>query len=229
MSDINSVLITGANRGIGLEFVRQLVPTAKAIYAACRSPENAHALNKLAASTNNVHVLPLEVTNEKHIEALRQRLEGTSLDLLINNAGIFKGRNNTIDKDEWSETFAVNVMAPINISRALLTNLKQSNLAIVANITSQMGSIADNGSGGSTIYRSSKAALNAATKSFAIDHADEITTLLLHPGWVRTDMGGPNGMIDAGTSVSGMLNVINNVANDDNGRFINYDGQAIPW
>lgn len=224
-----TILITGANRGIGLEFVKQYAPEANKIFACCRSPENAHALSQFAKQSGNIELLPLDVKNDLQIKALQQRLSGQKIDLLINNAGIFHGRNGQLDKNKWLETFEVNALSPVYITLALKDNLSDND-AIVANITSKMGSIADNASGGSIIYRSSKAAMNAAVKSLALElDKDNVCSLLLHPGWVRTDMGGPNGLIDTDTSVAGMRQLIAKSTANMNGNFFNYDGESIPW
>ncbi len=224
----SSILITGANRGIGLEFVKQYKAEATRIYACCRTPENAHELSNIAKDSGNIELLPLDVTNEQQITALHQRLSGVKLDLLINNAGVFLARGADLDKSVWLRTIEVNSLSPVFVTQALIDNLS-SNDAIVANITSKMGSIADNTSGGSIIYRSSKAAMNAAIRSVAIDHANAMTSILLHPGWVKTDMGGPNALIDVETSVAGMHRVIAGTSKDMNGGFYNYDGSPIPW
>ena len=223
-----NILITGANRGIGLEFVRQYIDESEKIFACCRTPENAYELNKLAQLSEKIEIIPLDVTNEHQIMALQQRLAQEKLDLLINNAGVYPEPRTSLDKNLWLDTLNVNSLSPIHLTLALKGNLSHGQ-AIVANITSKMGSIADNSTGGVIIYRTSKAALNAATRSLALDNAEEFTTLLLHPGWVQTDMGGPNALINVGTSVNGMRRVIADADNSYNSGFYNYDGSPIPW
>jgi len=232
MSRFNTVVITGANRGIGLEFVKHYAQNSKRVIACCRSPENAANLQNLKASNNTIEIHTLDVCKPQHISALQTALNGQVIDLLINNAGIYgpKGVEETLDKTLWSKVFEVNVMAPIQIARTLSKNLKLSPNPVVANISSKMGSLGDNNSGGATIYRSSKAALNAATKSFALDYfAYGIITVMLHPGWVQTDMGGKNALIDSRTSIKGMSRVLENHSMLQNAGFYNYDGTNIPW
>ena len=232
MSRFETVLITGANRGIGFEFVKHFSQHAKRVIACCRDPEKASELKSLESSKPNIEIHTLDVTNNMQIEALEKAFQGQTIDLLINNAGIYgpKHAESQLDKAIWSKVFEVNVMAPIQIARALSNNLKHSTNAVVANISSKMGSITDNGSGGASIYRSSKAALNAATKSFALDYASQgITTILLHPGWVQTDIGGQSALINTQTSIQGMSAVLENTNQSKNGLFFNYDGDIIPW
>ncbi len=232
MSRFETVLITGANRGIGLAFVKHYSGLAKRVIACCRVPEHANELHSLEASCPSVEIHTLDVTDNKQIEALKLAFNGQVIDLLVNNAGIYGPKQNEsqLDKALWSQVFEVNVMAPILIGRALSKNLALSPHGVIANMSSKMGSITDNGSGGASIYRSSKAALNAATKSFALDHAGlGITTVLLHPGWVQTDMGGQNALINTQTSVKGLSEVLEQVNASKNGHFYNYDGNLIPW
>ena len=232
MSRFETVLITGANRGIGLEFVKHYSQHAKRVIACCRQPGNASELQSLESSNTNIEIHTLDVTDNKQIEALKLAFSGQAIDLIINNAGIYGPKQNEshLDKAIWTQVFEVNVMAPILIARALSKNLELSTNAVVANMSSKMGSISDNGSGGASIYRSSKAALNAATKSFAIDHVSMgITTVLLHPGWVQTDMGGQNALINTQTSIKGLTTVLETADKTKNGVFFNYDGSIIPW
>ena len=139
-------------------------------------------------------------------------------------------RNPEMSEAEWEKVFRTNVIAPIKMVEILRSNLVEAGSATVAILSSKMGSMSDNTSGGSYLYRSSKAALNAAGKSLAIDLAEEkIKVVLLHPGWVLTDMGGPNALIDATTSVQGMRRVIQGVTAQSSGEFVAYDGTVIPW
>ncbi|MDX1571872.1 MAG: SDR family oxidoreductase [Xanthomonadales bacterium] len=224
------VVITGANRGIGLELVRQFAPRADRIVACCRNPEAADDLQALATREGNIVLQQLDVTNETQIEALRDRLDNEPVDLLINNAGVYGPRGAATDKDAWHAVLEVNAMAPLAVSRALLDSVAAGHHKIVASVTSKMGSIADNRSGGSYIYRTSKTALNQTMRSFSHDVADRgITVLLLHPGWVKTAMGGPNALIDVQTSVSGMKAIIDRAEPAMSGRFYDYDGSEIPW
>lgn len=224
-----TVLITGANRGLGLEFVRQYLQAGARVIAACREPDQALELHALA-SLGQLLVLPLEVTDWAEVAALPERLAAERIDLLINNAGVYGGEAQAlgeIDVELWQSVLAVNTIAPLKLVEALLPRLAPG--AVIAQITSLMGSIADNGSGGCYYYRSSKAALNMVNKSLAVDLAGRCCCLVLHPGWVLTDMGGPNALIDAATSVAGMRQVLAQATAGDSGKFLKYDGRELPW
>jgi NAD(P)-dependent dehydrogenase (short-subunit alcohol dehydrogenase family) len=224
-----TVLITGANRGIGLEFARQYNEAGYRVHAACRTPGRADALASLG---ERVTLHALDVTDHAGIEALAAGLEGEAIDILINNAGIYGEAQEfgKIDYAAWEAVMRVNTLAPLKMAECFLPQLVAGKMKIIASITSRMGSIADNDAGGVYIYRSSKAALNAAAKSLAVDLAPQaITVIVLHPGWVKTDMGGPSALIDAETSVSGMRAVIAGAGPKATGRFFNYDGTIVPW
>jgi NAD(P)-dependent dehydrogenase (short-subunit alcohol dehydrogenase family) len=223
------VVITGASRGLGLEFARQYAADGWRVHACCRTPAAADAL---AALAGDVSIHALDVTDGKAIAALARDLAGEAVDILINNAGVL-GRQQSlgqIDYLRWEEMMRTNTLAPVAVTEALLPALGRAGAAKVALITSRMGSIADNTSGGFYAYRASKAALNAVGRSLALDLADKgITVLLLHPGWVRTDMGGPEGLIDAPQSVAGLRHLITAAKPGDSGSFTAYDGRALPW
>ena len=224
-----SVLVTGSNRGIGLEFVRQYAAEGWRVHATCRRPEAADALNALSG---DIAVHRLDVTDEAARAALADALSGEALDLLLNNAGIYGSRQDfgAIDHDGWARVLEVNAIAPIALAERFLPHLARGKGRKIAFITSQMGSIADNGSGGYYAYRSSKAALNAAVRSLAIDLAPRgIVAVLLHPGWVRTDMGGPNARLDPETSVANMRRMIERAGPRQSGRFLAHDGRELPW
>ncbi|MEJ2644241.1 MAG: SDR family oxidoreductase [Gammaproteobacteria bacterium] len=229
-----SVLVTGANRGLGLEFVRQYADSGWRVYACCRKPEQAQALNELAAGTQAVSVHPLDVADHHQIDALGRTLGSEPLDVLLNNAGTYGGHEQqnlgNLDYESWAHTFQVNTMGPVRMVERLLDNLERSQRRLVVTITSLMGSIADNTSGGSYLYRTSKAALNAAMKSVALDVAPRgVHVLLLHPGWVRTDMGGPNALITPQESVRTIRQRVEMFTPDQSGDFLNYDGHEYPW
>ncbi|MDJ0655527.1 MAG: SDR family oxidoreductase [Xanthomonadales bacterium] len=233
MANYGTVLITGANRGLGLEFTRQLAGDADRIIATCRNPARSDELRAMAESSEGkIEVRALEVTDYSQARKLARELGNDPIDLLINNAGILGPRPGNLvqDVDAWRRVFEVNVIAPTKMVEAFADQVAASNRKLIANITSKMGSIADNTSGGAYIYRSSKAALNAVGRSMARDLADrQVTVLLLHPGWVRTDMGGPNGLIDAPTSVAGMKDILDQATLEQSGGFYNYDGASIAW
>lgn len=231
---MKTVVITGCGRGLGLEFARQLLARGDRVYAGVRRPESSGELMELARTHPSLlSVLPLDVTNAAHRANLAATLGGQGVDLLINNAGVYgpvPDHLGSTDEEGWLETFRVNTVAPRQIVEILLPNLRSGNRPCIALLSSKMGSIGDNGSGGVYIYRSSKAALNAVGMSMARDLADQgILTLILHPGWVLTDMGGPNAEITVTESVTSMLRTLDNASETDNGRFIDVDGSTIPW
>jgi NAD(P)-dependent dehydrogenase (short-subunit alcohol dehydrogenase family) len=224
-----TVLITGANRGIGLEFARQYSEAGYRVHGACRTPGSADALASLG---ERVTLHALDVTDHAGIEALAAELKGEAIDIVINNAGIYGEAQEfgKIDYAAWERVMRVNTLAPLKMAECFLPHLVAGKMKIIASITSRMGSIADNDAGGVYIYRSSKAALNAAAKSLAVDLAPRaITVIVFHPGWVKTDMGGPSALIDAETSVSGMRAVIAGAGPKATGRFFAYDGTEVPW
>ena len=236
-----TVLVIGANRGIGLEFVRQFLERGDKVLATCRNKGKAGGLQKLQAGKGNLEVFEVDVQHEQSIASLatdlKKTLGGEGIDLLIHNAGVYGPRGGAVedlDGDAWAEVLRVNSIAPLLVTRYLLDLLRAGKTAKAERklvyITSKMGSMGDNEGGGSYIYRSSKAALNAAAKSLAIDLAGEnILVGLLHPGWVQTDMGGPSALIDTRTSVNGMLKLIDGLSPKTSGKFQAYDGKAIPW
>lgn len=232
---MKTTLITGANRGIGLEFSRQYAADGWIVLACSRNPGKSDELNKLAAQYPElIKILALDVSDHAQIERLAQELSDESIDLLISNAGIYpKSDVNSfghIDYAEWMQVFRINTMAPLKMAETFATQLARSEKKIFVAITSKMGSIADNSGGRNYLYRSSKTAVNMVVKSLAIDlQSAGITSIVIHPGWVKTDMGGPNALISTEQSVSGMRQVISNLSMADSGKFFGYDGQEIPW
>jgi NAD(P)-dependent dehydrogenase (short-subunit alcohol dehydrogenase family) len=224
-----SVLITGANRGLGLEFARQYAAAGWRVFATCRDPARAKALRDV---TGDLRLCALDVGDFVAIDVLARAL-AEPLDILVNNAGVYGPEPQTLDSLDyagWAETFRVDCMAPIRMSQAFLGHVEKSRRKTIVAITSKMGSIADNGSGEAYIYRTGKAALNMAFKSLAVDLASRgIVAAVIHPGWVKTDMGGPGALISASESVSGMRDVIDRLTLEDSGRFWSYDGEEIPW
>ncbi|MCC6916056.1 SDR family oxidoreductase [Nitrosomonas sp.] len=232
---MNTVLITGANRGIGLEFARQYAADGWQIVACCRQPQQAMALNRLAEQhKDRFSVYPLDVRKLSEIDQLSQKLHDLSIDILINNAGVYppaqNGEFGRISYDDWIEAFRVNTCAPLKMAEAMVKQVARSKLKVIATLTSKMGSIGDNQRGGSYIYRSSKTAVNMVVKSLAIDLQPRgIITVLLHPGWVQTDMGGRGALISAEQSVAGMRRILDKITHADTGKFFAYDGQPVPW
>jgi NAD(P)-dependent dehydrogenase (short-subunit alcohol dehydrogenase family) len=231
MSTNHQVLITGCNRGIGLEFVKQYAADGWRVLACCRDPENAAALKALAAAHANIKVLRLDVADFAQIEALATELKDEKIDLLINNAGILtEARGEKTNTDDWLAAFKVNSMAPLKMVEAFTPHIAASQLKKIATLSSKMGSIDDNRGGGSYIYRSTKVAANMVMKSLSIDLQPKgIAVVTLHPGWVVTSMGGKNALIDTKTSVSGLRKVIDDLTLSTTGQFIAYDGKAINW
>jgi NAD(P)-dependent dehydrogenase (short-subunit alcohol dehydrogenase family) len=231
MSSTYTALITGANRGIGLEFAKQYAEAGWNVLACCRDPQSAKALNTLAEIYHNLKIYPLDVANFTQIESLASHLSNSTIDLLINNAGIYPDSSfGDVDTDDWLEAFKINSIAPLKMATAFLPHIAKSQLKKIATLSSKMGSLDDNTSGGSYIYRSSKTAVNMVMKSLSIDLKPQgIALITLHPGWVQTEMGGPNGLINAQTSVAGLRNVIDHLNLSNTGRFIAYDGKEIPW
>ena len=232
---MQTLLITGANRGIGLEFCNQYAADGWRVLACCRDPGKADALTRLAARyPEQIKPHALDVTNHAQIEQLARTLADESIDLLINDAGVYpaadkRGFGQT-DYAEWMTSFSINTMAPLKMVEAFVKQIARSKLKLIVTVTSQMGSIDDNTSGGSYLYRTSKAAANMVVKSLAVDLKEKgITSVAFNPGWVKTDMGGPNAMIPVEQSVKDMRKVIDGLTLADTGKFIGNDGIVIPW
>ncbi len=224
-----TALITGAGRGLGLEFSRQFAADGWTVLGGVRDPEGADDLRRI---DGDVSAVPLDVADPASVAILGERLVGVPIDLLINNAGIYGPRDVALggfDFDAWREVFEVNTLAPMRVAEAFMEHLRAGQGRRIVTVSSKMGSIGE-GSGGSYIYRSSKAAVNAAMKNLAMDLTPEgFTIVVVHPGWVRTDMGGSSAAIDAVESVTGLKRVIDGLTPADTGRFFNYDGSVIPW
>lgn len=231
---MSTILITGANRGLGLEFCRQYAVAGWRILACCRHPESADRLQELARQYPDIQIEALDVADFNQIDELSIRLRDENIDILLNNAGVYgdsaRDGFGRLDYQTWTKNLVINSQAPVKMAEAFLPQLERSEKKLIVCVSSLMGSMADNTSGGSILYRSSKAALNAAMKSLSIDlNSRSIGVLIFHPGWVRTDMGGSNALINAEESVSGMSKQINQFSLDQSGRFVKYDGSALPW
>ena len=216
-----TVLITGANRGIGLEFARQYSSDGWDVIATVR--EHSPELDSLG-----VRIETLDMRDLDAVAGFGERLD--ALDLLVANAGTYGPRSpeNGEDGAEWLETFAVNTVAPYLLARSVLPLVARAGGKLVA-ISTKMGSIEDNRSGGYIAYRSSKSALNMAWRSLAIDNRGKIVCAMLHPGWVQTRMGGSSAPLSPEDSVAGMRRVIDGLGPEQSGGFFNYDGSEIPW
>lgn len=228
------VLITGASRGIGLEMVRYGMDHGWDVLACCRHPQQAEKLLSMAQLSNGrISVYLADMSELATLQALAYELRHEAIDMLINNAGVYgsdKSSFGQVDIHDWVETFKVNAIAPLKMSELFIEQLCMGKTKTIACLSSKMGSMADNTSGGSYIYRSSKAALNAVVKSMSIDLADKgIKCVALHPGWVKTNMGGSNAEISTKQSVSQMFDIVLNLHAEDSGRFIDIDGRDIPW
>ncbi|MDA0687710.1 MAG: SDR family oxidoreductase [Proteobacteria bacterium] len=230
---MSTVLITGSNRGIGLEFVKQYLDRGHRVLATCRNPDDKGELADLAAANHSVTLMALDVGSEESRASFAAALADTPVDIFINNAGVYGPRDASfgkVDAKEWEQVLFVNSIAPLLLTQDIIANLRMGSDKKLVYITSKMGSIDDNSGGGSYIYRSSKTALNSVVRSLSVDLRDEgFSVAVLHPGWVQTDMGGPNALIDTLTSVSGMIGVIDKLSQANTGQFFNYDGQPIAW
>ena len=224
-----NVLITGANRGIGLEFCRQLTGRGDKVMAACRSSSNALQNLKEEAGDRLQLIEGADVTSDEGVAHLRKGVEGAQIDLLINNAGLMEGVTlDELDISSIRRQFEINAIAPLQVTKALLGNF--SKVAKVCIVTSRMGSIDDNDSGGSYGYRMSKAAANMVGRSLSVDLASRgIAVALLHPGYVRTDMTGGNGLMDTDESVTGLIGIIDRLGPDNTGLFWHTNGEVLPW
>lgn len=230
-----TLLITGANRGIGLELTQQYAADGWQVHACCRSPETAEELLGLSAASGElICVHQLDVCNDRQRDTLAQQLSGQPVDILFNNAGVYGdwdyqsfGNSNAA---EWEQVFRTNVIAPMQMMETFVDNVAAGELKIIANMTSKMGSMDDNSGGGSYLYRSGKAALNAVSRSAALDLAERgIKVALLHPGWVQTDMGGPNGELTVAQSAGMLRKNLAGMTEADSGRFMDIDGSTIAW
>jgi NAD(P)-dependent dehydrogenase (short-subunit alcohol dehydrogenase family) len=222
-----TVFITGANRGIGLELARQYTAAGWQVIGTARKPDGASELLAL-----NAKVMQLDVTDHRSVANLAKELGDQAIDLLINNAGTLQmvPSIEKINIEDFSYTIAVNTVGPVRVTQALMPNLRSGKAKKVVNITSDLGSIAENTSGHFYGYRESKAALNMFTRSLAMDLRSEgFICVALHPGWVQTDMGGPNAPVPVAESAAGIRSVIDNLTAQDSGAFFAYDGQKVAW
>jgi NAD(P)-dependent dehydrogenase (short-subunit alcohol dehydrogenase family) len=226
---MTTIVVTGANRGIGLEFARQYSAEGASVIACCRDTSKAGKLKELGSG---VRVMPLDVADSGSVKAFAQALKGEAIDILINNAGWYGPEQQSPDDpdiDGFTETFRINSVSPLMVSHALKANLIRGKDKKLAVLTSKMGSISDS-SGGSLAYRASKAALNMIFHGVAQEWAqDGILVAILHPGWVQTDMGGPGAMIAVRDSVTGLRQRIADLNRATSGHFLDYKGREIEW
>jgi NAD(P)-dependent dehydrogenase (short-subunit alcohol dehydrogenase family) len=224
-----TIVITGASRGIGLALTAELARAGKRVIAACRAPGRASALTALAGK---VDVRELDVVDEASVARFAASLAGETVDVLVNNAGVGGGTHQGIadmDYAAWRDAFEVNPIAPFRLSVALLANLRGSARPRVVALSSQMASL-QRRSSGAYAYRSSKAALNKVMQVLAVELEGEgIVVCPVHPGWVRTDMGGRGAELAAPESAQGLHALIESLRPEHSGRFWTWDGREHPW
>ncbi len=236
---MSTVLVTGASRGLGLEFVRQYAADGWQVLACCRQPEAAGELSALARESDSVRLFALDVTDFAAIDALARRLAGEPIDVLINNAGQFGPKVSEhndlrqtfghIDYDVWQDLIRINTFAPIKMAEAFIDHIAASEQKKIASLSTIMSSIAE-AAGGYYAYGSSKAALNRAMASLARDVADRgISVAVFCPGWVKTDMGGPMASLTPAQSIAGLRRRIAEMTLENSGTFHQYDGKVLPW
>jgi NAD(P)-dependent dehydrogenase (short-subunit alcohol dehydrogenase family) len=223
-----NAIVTGANRGIGLELVRQLLARGVNVDAACRRPGDAA---ELCATGARVHAV--DVTSDDSVAAFARALDGAPIDLVINNAGVYGDMRQRLEDFDYAaatRTFETNALGALRVSHAFLPHLRRGTGKKLAHISSAMGSIGGTNSPGDLAYRMSKAALNMVSKSIALElHDDHIISLVVHPGWVRTDMGGPLAPMTAAESARGILSQIDAAGFVDSGAFVDFKGARCAW
>jgi NAD(P)-dependent dehydrogenase (short-subunit alcohol dehydrogenase family) len=225
------IVITGANRGIGLELVKQCLKRGDSVIATARDPHGAAELQALAGSSRELTVLACDVGDDASVRAFAAQITG-AVDALINNAGIMGAMTSLADLDprDALHTYSINALGPLRVTAALLPHLRRGKGKKVLHVTSGMGSIGDNDSGGAYGYRMSKAALNMGSKSMATDlRSDGISVAVINPGWVKTDMGGSGAPVDVTTSAAGILAQLDTLSAKNSGEFLDYAGKHWPW
>ena len=224
-------VVTGANRGIGLELVRQLLERGDEVHAGVRDPDRADELRAMARPSLRIH--RLDVTSDASVAALASALADQPVDVVLNVAGTYGGPHQGVDRfdaEDALRTFDTNALGALRVSLALLPRPRRGATRKLVHVTSGMGSIADNTSGGSYAYRMSKAALNMMARGLAIDlRRDNITSFVINPGWVQTDMGGPSAPTPVEDSVRGLLRCIDAATLDVSGEFLDWKGGRYPW
>jgi NAD(P)-dependent dehydrogenase (short-subunit alcohol dehydrogenase family) len=219
-----SVLVTGANRGIGLEFARQYAGEGWQVIAACRDPGRAA---ELKAIPGEIRVEALDLADDGQIAGFAKRIADQPIDVLINNAGVY-GPSSGSDTGAWLDVLRVNCIGPLHLAERLAGNVVRSKRRLIASLTSGMGSIAQNDGDGYLIYRTSKAALNMAMRGLAAE-LRKVTVIVVSPGWVRTDMGGPGAPLSPQESVAAMRRLFDGLKPADSGKFFDRAGSEIPW
>ena len=232
---METVLISGANRGLGLALTERFSKAGWKVIAGCRNPQSAPELSAQLAALEkggNVQICRLDVTNADDIKALVDELGGLPLDVLINNAGVLDSNREDISgvsDEEWLQMFAINSIAPVRMALAFKECLKRSSNPRIVTVSSEMGSL-NKSLDGAIAYRSSKAAVNKAMQAIATSFAsDNIIVCPLHPGWVRTDMGGAQAAISPEQSADGIFDLTTSLTADMSGRFWSWEGSEHPW
>ena len=230
---MKKALITGANRGLGLEHTRRLIERDVFVYATARAPNEADELNQLAHDhADLIQVLTYDALDAQAPARLKAELANVALDLVFFNAGVSSARPpfGDIDAQAALQLFHINALAPLKLAEALVENVARSQRKIFAFQSSLMGSIGDNSSGGAYAYRVSKCALNMIVKNIAIDLRERgVIAVALHPGWVKTRMGGTQAPLSLSESVQGQQQLLFNLTKAQSGGFFNYDGKILPW
>lgn len=225
-------LITGASRGIGLALVKELLSRGFHVIAACRNPDGERDFWEMKRDYKDLFdSVKLDVADQDSIQAAAKALKGRTIDVLINNAGVLKDADKNfsqLDSSLIRQSFEVNTIGPMMVTREFLSHLSESSNPKVTNITSLMGSIADNKSGGYYAYRMSKTALNMFSVCLAREYP-KMTVLTVHPGWVKTAMGGPNAPTEVSESAAGIVDVVDKATVKDSGRYLDYRGRVLPW
>ena len=230
-----SVLVTGSNRGLGLEWVRQYATEGWRVYATCRQPLEARELNALAEQEKGISVHRLDVTKPDEINALAVYLMKEPIDLLVNNAGVYLEKFMEVGLrklryEDWIYTFQVNTLGAVRVTEAFQEHVARSERRLVVVISTHMASIADIAAPGAYYYRSTKAALNAVMEGLTHELRPKgIGVLILHPGWVQTRMGGEGTSLMPLESVQGMRSLVEKFRLNESGRFFRYDGIEMPW
>lgn len=224
-----TLLITGANRGLGLAFVRSYAADGWRVHACCRYPDKAKSLK---AVKGEIALHRVDVTDGLRVASLAREMADEPIDLLINNAGVYHPKRGFGETDytDWLDELKINTLAPLRMAERFVEQVAASERKLIVNISSGLGSIALNEEGGSYVYRSSKAALNMVTKGLSVDLAGRgITVISLSPGWVKTDMGGASANLSPEESIAKMRQIIDKLTPADSGRFYNHLGEERPW
>ncbi|MCE7742793.1 MAG: SDR family oxidoreductase [Candidatus Heimdallarchaeota archaeon] len=236
---MKQVFITGASRGLGLEFAKQYLERGEKVFASCRNPEDATLLQKLKESyKDNLQIIKLDVSDEEARNSVFEKVSRNteSLDILINNAGIISGNEQQssvlgdVYKEDFNKVFLVNSISPLLVTERFLPLLEKGSTPKIVNISSQNGSISQRNSGGKYSYASSKAALNMITKILSHDIKDKgITALSIHPGWIKTDMGGEEAPLEIEKPISQIISLIDSKDISESGKFLDREGNEMPW